>query len=183
MDNLIKEIEQKPLSDEDIHKVLPNARIIKYSDLSKVRDLNYLLPRQTDYIIVLFEESPNSGHWISILRYNNSFEFFDSYGLKPDNERKWLTPQMLKLLNQQEPVITNLLDNSGKDWTYNNVKYQSSSDGINTCGDHVLHRIYQLINNNMTLIDYNKYMVMMKEKTNMTYDQIVANFISKFVAP
>ena len=46
----------KPLSDEDIHKILGyKCKIIKYSELSNYRDLDDLLPNLLDYFIILYE--------------------------------------------------------------------------------------------------------------------------------
>ena len=82
----------KALSDSDIRAILgENTKIIKYSELSSYRDLDDLLPNLLDYIIILYEDSPNAGHWTALLKYNNIFEFFDPYGLIPDKELAWVS--------------------------------------------------------------------------------------------
>jgi hypothetical protein len=53
--------------------------------------------------------------------------------------------------------LTNLLKNES--YMYNKVKYQNEDNYVNTCGSHVAHRIYRLINNNMSLRDYHKFML------------------------
>jgi hypothetical protein len=87
----IEEIERKSLSDSDIKKVLGrNCKIIKYSQLSKYSDLEQLLPKNKDYIVVLIENSPNVGHWRALLKYNNILEWFDSYGVHPEGQLSFI---------------------------------------------------------------------------------------------
>ena len=59
-------------------------------------------------------------------------------------------------LNQRIPYLSRLLKN--EHYIYNRVKYQNEDNYVNTCGSHVAHRIYRLINNNMTLEQYHKFM-------------------------
>ena len=80
----------KALSDEDIRTILgSNTKIIKYSELSKYRDLDELLPNLLDYVIILYEDNLDTRHWTGLLKYNNLYEFFDPYGLIPDKELSW----------------------------------------------------------------------------------------------
>jgi len=75
----------RPLSDEDLRKLMgSDLRILKYSELAEVRDLNELLPRPRDYCIILYEEVLDTGHWVGLCKYDNVFEVFDSYGVRPD---------------------------------------------------------------------------------------------------
>ena len=77
----------KALSDSDIRIILgTDTKILKYSELAGVGSLDELLPRLVDYCVLLYEDSPNRGHWVALLKYNDIFEHFDTYGIKPDNE-------------------------------------------------------------------------------------------------
>ena len=81
MSSIIKLI-SIPLGDDDIRHILGNStKIIKYSELSTFNDLDELLPNENDYCIILYEHEPSSGHWVCLLKYNGTFEFFDAYGL------------------------------------------------------------------------------------------------------
>ncbi len=52
------------LLDEDIQGILGgDAKIIKYAKLGNHYDIDQLLPRQKDYCIILYEDSPNRGRW------------------------------------------------------------------------------------------------------------------------
>jgi len=68
-----------PLSDDDLRKLLgPKLKIVKYSQLDSLTDLNQLLPNPVDACILLYEQAPNVGHWTALLKYDEIFEHFDS---------------------------------------------------------------------------------------------------------
>ena len=91
MDIDIVRLINKALSDEDIQRILGgDAKIIKYAELGQLNDIDQLLPNEKDYCIILYEDRPNRGHWTALLKYNNLYEHFDSYGVKPDSELKWI---------------------------------------------------------------------------------------------
>ena len=90
----IEEIEHKSLSDTDIKKVLgQSCKILKYSQLSKYSDLDQLLPKEKDYVVISIENSPDVGHWCALLRYNNIWEWFDSYSFPVDADLRWTPMQ------------------------------------------------------------------------------------------
>ena len=75
----------KALSDEDIGTVLgADTKIIRYSELRHIDDLDELLTKEIDYCIILYEDRPDRGHWTALSRYNSIYEHFDSYGNRPD---------------------------------------------------------------------------------------------------
>ena len=74
----IQRLNRKPPSDADLRRVLgSNLKILKCSELASLSSLTQLLPNSTDYCIILYEASLNSGHWVALLRYRNIFEYFD----------------------------------------------------------------------------------------------------------
>ncbi|MFM7977774.1 MAG: hypothetical protein ACKPKO_00520, partial [Candidatus Fonsibacter sp.] len=76
----------KALSDEDIGTVLgTHAKIIHYSELKHITDLDELLAKDLDYCVVLYENKPDRGHWAALSIYKGIYAHFDSYGSKPDN--------------------------------------------------------------------------------------------------
>ena len=82
----------KALSDEDIQRIVGgDAKITRYSELLHLYDIDQLLQSEKDYCIILYEDSPNRGHWSALLKYNGLYEHFDSYGVKPDNQLKWIS--------------------------------------------------------------------------------------------
>ena len=65
-------------------------------------------------------------------------------------------------------------------YMYNNVRYQETDSAVNTCGSHVVNRIYRLKNYNMDLDAYNEFMRELKEDYGIPYDTIVSNFIDRW---
>ena len=75
----------KALSDDDIGTILgADAKIIRYSELRHIDDLDDLLTKDMDYCIILYEDRPAIGHWPALSKYNGIYEHFDSYGNRPD---------------------------------------------------------------------------------------------------
>ena len=185
MDNLQniteEEIEEKieePLGDDDIRRYLPDALIIKYSKLQNYKSINELLPGNLNYCVILYEESPNRGHWVCLCKYGNICEFFDSYGGKPDAPLNW-NPEIINEKLDQKPYLTRLLDECPYEVIYNPIEYQKNKDDINTCGRHCVFRITQLIQNKRDLKKYYILMKKLKKKTGATYDEIVSFFINE----
>ena len=189
-----KQIEKKiiasALGDNDIKKFLPNAKIIKYSQLKTIKNITDLLPDNKAYSIILYETEPNKGHWTCIMRYNDKkkgdlIEFFDSLADDghPDSELKWNSKNTNKFLGQGKPILTALLNKSQLPIIYNKYKFQSEGnkkdgDTINTCGKHCIFRIKNLLDCNRNLEDYYKYMKSLKKESKNTYDEIVSHLCS-----
>ena len=88
----MSDIKYESLDDEDIRYYLPDARIMKYSELSKYTTIEQLLPKHKSYVVLLYPvSSETSGHWICITRFNITIEYFDSYGGTPDSPFNWST--------------------------------------------------------------------------------------------
>ncbi|MFM7983699.1 MAG: hypothetical protein ACKPKO_30685, partial [Candidatus Fonsibacter sp.] len=135
----------KALSNEDIETILgKDAYIIIYSELRHIDDLDELLTNDICYCIILYEDRPDRGHWTALSKYDGTYEHFDSYGSKPDKTLEWVNVKMRRRLNQATPYLTNLL--KSKQYIYNNVKFQDRDGYVNTCGSHVVHRLYRLKN-------------------------------------
>ena len=56
-ENKLDEIIEESLGDDDIRQYLPNATILKYSDLCKYNDIDEIIPNEKDYAIILYEDS------------------------------------------------------------------------------------------------------------------------------
>ena len=175
----ITKLINKALSDADLQRILgDDTKIIKYSELSHLNDLDELLPKDKDYCVVLYEERLDLGHWTALSKYDGVFEHFDPYGVKPDNQLKWLSMRQRHSLNQATPYLSNLLKK--EDYIYNNVHYQDPDSFVNTCCSHVAHRLYRLTYQDMTLEEYYRHMKTIKDRFNVGYDIIVAEFINKW---
>ena len=169
----------KALSDDDIGTILgADAKNIRYSELRHIDDLDDRLSTDTGSCIILYENRPDKGHCTALSKYNGIYEHFDSYGNRPDKSLEWVNMKMRRRLNEATPYLTNLPKD--KEYIYNNVKYQDRDGYVNTCGSHVVHRLYRLKNDGIGLHAFNEFMKSIKDEFAINYDIIVAEFISKW---
>ena len=141
---------QTPLSNEDLEQHLGSQQIVKYSELSRYKDLYHLMPKKVDYCIVLLEAQENRGHWCVILRQNKTFYYFNSYGKKYDSDKNYISKMMLKILHEDRNEIQRLITATGlkKIW-WNRVKMQG--DNSQVCGRYV---VFMVIMSNLGFIPY-----------------------------
>lgn len=115
---------EKSLSDTDIKVFIPN--VVLYEQLKG------LTPKQLIAKMpcaILYQETPNRGHWTLLHQTPEGIEFFDPYGIIIDQEfkeLKWKQPHYLakKLYKLSKYHQIN----------YNQYKFQAREKGINTCG-------------------------------------------------
>ena len=106
----LREIRQEALTDLDIRKYIPDAKILSSSDFKKYSSIEQLLPKEKDVAFIIYESKPNYGHWCLLSRYlPNVVEYFDSYGGKPDAPLKWVNHAKQQELDLK-PYISNLLE-------------------------------------------------------------------------
>ena len=76
-----------------------------------------------------------------------------------------------------------MLKKEEEKYIYNNVAYQNKDSRENICGSHVVHRLYRLKNDTMSLPDYCRFMQSLKDQTNTNvgYNVIVAEFVNKWL--
>jgi hypothetical protein len=175
MNNNIKNIESYSLSDSDIRHYLPDVNIYMYSDLANYHKIEDILPNPNNYLILLYQDSENTGHWVCILRQNNTVEFFDPYGKYPDTQLKWVDNEIREDLGITSKFISNLFNNSKLKIVYNTAPYQETGNGINTCGRHV---IYRLLNRNISLKNYHIMFKNETKKNKCDYDCVVSKIIT-----
>ena len=59
-----------------------------------------------DYLIILIETARNTGHYTTLLKYNDKcFEWFDSYGLKVDSEFEFISPEIQSMLDEKTHIL------------------------------------------------------------------------------
>ena len=125
-------------------------------------------------------EKQTSGHWTALIRYQNIFEYFDSYGNAPDYDLKhWLTEDQRMKLKENTTYLSNVLKDHKT--IYNKIQYQELKDDVNDCGDHVCYRCYKFKKEGFTLADYQKHMKNMCKLYGTSPDRIVSEFISSWI--
>jgi hypothetical protein len=132
----------KALSNTDIMNLIGGkANLMIYSQLQDYDDLDDVLGKY-GALVLLYETSRNFGHWVCVFKVNNNtIEHFDSYGLKPDDEIKFIPEYFRKIAGADYPHLTALLYNSGYKVIYNEYQLQEKKSGINTCGRWVATRL------------------------------------------
>lgn len=130
---------EKLLDGEEMQRLAGrDALILSYPDLYKYNSIEDLF-RNYNKIIILYLQTPNSGHWCCLSKYGKIVTFFDPYALMPDSEIKWNSKEKQQALNQEENYLTRLLYNfarKGGDVEYNEMRFQEKNPNINTCGRH-----------------------------------------------
>jgi hypothetical protein len=181
-----QEIQNKitsPLSDDDLKYYLGadiNKQIITFSDLDNYLSIDDLLPKDRSYKIILIEEEKNRGHWVAIMKYNNTVEYFNSYGTKPTNDLNFVSSIKNKLLGQSKDLIKKILDDSltkGYKVIYNTKRMQKIGPNINTCGRHIVCRLVAMTKLFYDLQEYINYIDQFKKKYNVDSDEVVAILI------
>lgn len=122
------------LSDSDIGKFIPN--IILYEELYKKTPQQILNMLPLAILYQPHKENPNIGHWTLLHKVNNTIEFFDPYGFKPDGEFKVMSYKQPHYIAQ---LLLKLMQTGAK-ISYSPYNFQDRTPGINTCGRHIIVR-------------------------------------------
>jgi hypothetical protein len=142
IDKIILKSENIDLSGDDILRITDNkCHILTYSDLENVQDLNTLF-NPFNAVILLYETKKNFGHWVSLLKINeNTIEFFDPYGLAPDEELKIIEETTRNINGKIVPHLTQLINESNYKLIYNKQQIQKFLEHVNTCGRYCATRV------------------------------------------
>ena len=136
MESMRKTLEYS-LSDSDIRHILGHdCKIVEYNDLDQFESMEDLLPNEKDYVVILIESKPSSGHWCSIAKANKRITLADSYGCKLEDELNFISKAMNRMLGNTKQELEKLIKSVPDDYEviYNKTKLQSESPNIATCG-------------------------------------------------
>ena len=177
MDGGIKQTVATPMSDSDIKEYLPEAKILKYSELKEYPTLDDLLPEVKDFVILLYEDSPNTGHWVCISKPREGVaEYFDSYGGYVDAPLKW-TPELKRVgLGEAQPYLSRLFDKCPEEVVYNKIKYQKDGGTINNCGRWCVLRILRM-KAGQDLNQFHKWVMKQDKKFKGDKDDLTAYLV------
>lgn len=171
MNPTYKSIEEYPLGDDDIKKILGNnINIIAYPELENYNDVDEIFDNENRVIILFLTTDKNTGHWLCLHKDNDdNIHYFDPYGEGIDKDKKWLSKTKLEELNEDKISLLNLLKNTANNGVYyNSYDFQNDREGINTCGRHCCVRLLYKD------LDLNDYYNMIKD-SNLTPDEFVSN--------
>jgi hypothetical protein len=169
---------QRSLSDRDIYnKLRGRTNIWLYSQLSGIRDIDQLF--KDNSAVILYENRPRVGHWVCLIRNivdgRPSIEFFNSYGIVPDMQKKHINRGFLDSSAQKYNKLVELLYRASARYVihYNNHRLQSRNGNVATCGRHVIARI---LLKDLDIDSYNRFLRSFGENT----DRIVT-YISELI--
>lgn len=166
-----------PLSDADIKAFLPEALILKYSELSKYPTLHDVLPEVYSYCFILYENSLNNGHWTVISRPEEGIaEYFDSYGGYVDNPLRWVSTNTKVGLGVTKPYLGILFRKTPEDVVYNKCKFQKEGENINDCGRWCVLRVALMLKG-LNLDKFHDYIYTKSKKMKLTPDELVTTLV------
>ena len=151
-DHMLKSFERYSLTSSDIETIARTvmgipAKVVIYEQLAKSLSLSELFSNGIKGVVLFYPtDSQTSGHWTLLLKHTSQpeYEFFDSYGLKYDDEIQYAPYlQKNKPVNQSGvPWLTHLIQlERPNNVVYNTVRLQGDFEQVSTCGAHVLIRL------------------------------------------
>ena len=170
------------VSNYDINNIFKDCKIIKYADLGNYKDIYELLPFNMDFVFLLTESEVNSGHWTVLIRHDNQFEYFDSYGNSPQSILSFTPKFMNNLLgnswNEDLGKMIKSIKKSGK-FSYNKTEYQDIDFlEIATCGRWCILKVSLFLTNNMNNKDFRKLMQLKQKEMKRPYDEIICELVN-----
>jgi len=160
------------LSNTDIDRLCPGSFML-YEDFDRVKNINSFLPIGTGKII-LIRDTPNSGHYILLFRYDkNKYFFVNSFGYAPDEQmRRFISKKGNELYNGGADDLTRLL--KSKSVSVLNLPIQDKK--TNVCGRFCVF-FYKLFKSGMTLNEAVKVLKLLKKEMRLSYDEVVVRLI------
>lgn len=127
------------LSSQDMKDQLENkCNLVTYKEIKNYKTIDELLGKHKKCVI-LYLSSSNYGHWTCIYEHNGKIFFFDSYGIIPNGQFKFIPKGINKALEQDHNYLLKLLYDSKKPIEYN--EYTLQGKGTSTCGKWVTFRL------------------------------------------
>ena len=158
IDYYIDRAEIISLTNDQIMKGLNNqTKIVKYTDLYTYTSIDDLLKPYNNVVILYQTISNTSGHWVCMFKNGNTLNFFDSYGLKVDEQIQYCPYLKRNMTNPY--VLSDLLKNSNYDLVENTYAYQTDSkkQSPNTCGRFCIVRLlFRSMDNKQFFLLYEK---------------------------
>jgi len=134
MDKIIEKYETVDLSGSDLMRMCNDkVKICAYEDMSSYTNIDQVFDNN-NATIILYETKKNFGHWVIILKNNDTLIFFDSYGLKVDEELKFTSKYSRTHEGQRVGHLHALIKQSKYKLIENRYRLQQFIYNVNTCG-------------------------------------------------
>lgn len=156
-----------PTSDQEIRDACPGISTWVYKDFA----LMARLP-PTPFAL-LYETEPGYGHWVGVLETPEGLLHFDSYGLKPDAELRWVPKRYRKAFGSASPHLVRMLLEDGRPVNYSQHRLQGRGK-IATCGRWVVARCR---NQGLTSDQFARGMKDLARDMGLTPDQLTTRMM------
>jgi len=169
------------VTSSDLQSIFKNCKIVKYADLENYKDIYQLMPNRMDFVFLLTESEKNSGHWTLLIRDDNVFEYYDSYGTPPKRILDYIPNYMNKKLGNDYGEDLGKMIKSIKAtdmFVHNKTKFQKEAPNINTCGRWVIARLSLFLSDDLNLKEFTKLMKTKAKKLKMTNDEFITFLVT-----
>jgi hypothetical protein len=132
IEKLVNYFRKQDLTGEDIARLIGKPPV-RYSNLGKYKNVDQLLGNE-GYVVILYEVSANSGHFVCLVSQNNNTELYfqDSYGYRYDAP---ITRGLVPFDEKHYPLyLTRLIENDPRPCNYNKIDFQSKNNNTSDCG-------------------------------------------------
>ena len=169
------------VTSSDLQSIFKNCKIVKYADLENYKDIYQLMPNRMDFVFLLTESEKNSGHWTLLIRDDNVFEYYDSYGTSPKRILDYIPNYMNKKLGNDYGEDLGKMIKSIKAtdmFVHNKTKFQKEAPNINTCGRWVIARLSLFLSDDLNLKEFTELMKTKAKKLKMTNDEFITFLVT-----
>jgi len=170
----LESLKKYSLNGDEMMKLNPNAKLIKYTELNDINDIDEMFVDTDELIILYLLQNEYMGHWCTLFKQkvanDKYYNFFDSYGKDLDYQLEILTPKRRKQLDEERNRLNELLKH--KKVYYNDIRLQSK--GTETCGFFVSHRLANKEANDTAYVDFFKQQQKIKHRTP---DDVVVRYV------
>ena len=129
MQGLLREMKENPVTIGFLKRRVPHGvKVVSYQKLKAGRSA--IFKGGKPVIVLIPRKGYEEGHFITLVPWKRSIEYFSSLGNSPQKE--------LALLHEPLDIMMNIL---GKNFTYNRVQLQSGKYNINDCAAFCLARV------------------------------------------
>jgi hypothetical protein len=179
----IQDTNYKALTDLDIKKYLgDDVKIISHQELKDYKSIDELMPHKKDIVVIIWESSPNYGHWTLLSKYVDeetkkpTIESYDSYGYPINEPLKWIKNKSIDSTDYLTPLLKKA-EKEGYDIIYNSKNFQNKKEDVATCGRHCICRAISIMKYNQSLSNYIKMINSIKDLTGFDHDSAVSQLV------
>lgn len=171
----------KLTSFEDVSKMSYPSQpmLVDYKELGMYEDIDDLFDDKGDLILLFIQmETERTGHYVALIRKDNSIYVLNSYGMEPDKDLDYtkfnLYPELSRLLIKAYE--------DGKDLQYNDYQLQRLKPGIATCGRWASVFFKYFGDKNFdNLEDFLNIFKFVKDRFNVDLDELVVIMTEKYL--